>query len=161
MSDCTCQEPGFCERRGKQLTVREWELCSDNCPPEQPCPQEVREALLAAMDGRHVQELPVKISFAQRAARFVLAMRDEAAWRAGGGAGPTDEERAARRSACDACEHRDPEVDGCLKCGCYLEAGLLPPRPLGKLSASTQKCPIDKWGYAGGYSPPQSKRCCG
>lgn len=108
---------------------------------------------------------PPKRTFAQRAAAFLAAMKDEAAWRAGGGAGPSAEERAARRAACDACEHRDAEHDGCSLCGCYLEPGLLPPRPFGKLDCATQACPDNprRWGFAGGYEPPkdQPRRCCG
>ena len=102
-------------------------------------------------------------TFAQRAARFVLAMKDEVAWRAGGGVGPTAEEKAARRAACDACEHHDEEADGCEICNCYLEKGLLPPRPFGKLDCSTQSCPLNppKWGHAGGYQPPVQRGCCG
>ena len=109
------------------------------------------------------QPQPQPQTFAQRAARFMLAMKDEVAWRAGGGAAPTTEEKAARRAACDACEHRDEEADGCQICGCYLEKGLLPPRPFGKLDCSTQSCPLNppKWGHAGGYQPPVQRGCCG
>lgn len=114
---------------------------------------------------KDVQPLPapVRPTFAERARNFLVAMKDELAWRAGGGAGPTEEEKAARRTACDSCDQRNPETDGCELCGCFLEAALLalPPRPLGKLDCSTQKCPADKWGYCGGYKPPEPRKCCG
>lgn len=119
-----------------------------------------RNRELAPLPAKEEQPRP---TFAERARNFLLAMKDELAWRATGGAGPTEEERAGRRATCDACEHRDAEHDGCSVCGCYLEPGLLPPRTHGKLDCSTQACPAGKWGYAGGYEPPrnQPRRCCG
>lgn len=47
---CQCPDPGFCSVRQRHLTRREWELCSGNCPPERPCPDELRAALLPTLD---------------------------------------------------------------------------------------------------------------
>ncbi len=101
-----------------------------------------------------------KISFAQRMAAFAKAMAVEASWRAQGGRAPTVEEKAERRAHCDSnlCGALDKKNDLCLACGCYLEAGLFPPRPMGKLDCSTQKCPKGYWGTVGGYV---SKGGCG
>ena len=108
-------------------------------------------------------EQPTPASFSQRVTNFALAMTTETAWRAKGGTAPTDEEKAQRRACCDPCEHRDASNDSCRLCGCYLESGLLPPRPLGKLDCATQQCPAGKWTYTGGYTPPQGAGCgsCG
>jgi len=86
------------------------------------------------------------------AVTFARAMKEEARWRAGGGRGPTTEEKTARRAACDGCPDRDAGRDACTLCGCYLEAGLLPPRPLGKLDCATQQCPKGLWSSVGGYA---------
>ncbi len=83
---------------------------------------------------------------------FALAMLDEGKWRADGGAAPTEAERARRRELCNGCDKRDASNDSCTLCGCYLEAGFLPPRPLGKLDCSTQRCPLGIWDFAGGYT---------
>ncbi len=84
---------------------------------------------------------------------YILAMGTEASWRAGGGQPPSLEEKAKRRAACDVCPLWDPTWDACTRCGCYLEAGIFPPRPLGKLDCATQACPIGIWGYTGGFDP--------
>lgn len=91
-----------------------------------------------------------KLTFAARLANFARAMVREAKWLADGGKPPTVEEKAKRREICNACELRDVSDDSCKKCGCYLEAGLFPPRPLGKLGAATQSCPLRLWGTTGG-----------
>ncbi len=90
---------------------------------------------------------------AEQIARFADAMREEWRWRREGGKKPTKSEKMARRASCDGCNLRDHTNDSCTMCGCYLEKGLFPPRPLGKLDCSTQSCPIGKWSYAGGYMP--------
>jgi hypothetical protein len=90
---------------------------------------------------------------------FLDAMATEAAWRAKGHSGPSAEEKAARRAKCDPCEKRDKDKDLCTACSCYLSARVLPPIPLGKIDCSTQKCPLDLWDYAEGYSPP-AHSCC-
>jgi hypothetical protein len=38
-SGCVCVKPGTCPVRGRRVGTREWELCSDRCPPERPCPE--------------------------------------------------------------------------------------------------------------------------
>lgn len=98
---------------------------------------------------------------AQRLATWAKAMATEMSWRTAGGKPPTDEERAARRAKCDDCNDRDTAKDLCKICGCYLEPGLLPPRPLGKLDCATQRCPRGLWTFAGGYSPAKSGGCGG
>ena len=103
---------------------------------------------------------PQPLTFTQRAVNFLFALKVETQWRAQGGSGPTDEEKADRRRKCDTCTHRDPENDSCLLCGCYLEADFLPPRPLGKLDCVTQACPAGLWGFGGGYEPPKGGGCC-
>lgn len=45
MSDapgCECEGPGPCPRYGRDMSNRLWELCSGRCPPERPCPDDVR-----------------------------------------------------------------------------------------------------------------------
>lgn len=101
-------------------------------------------------------------SLAQRLTNFAQAMTVEAAWRAQGGAAPTEEEKAARRAHCDAnqCGQHDESNDSCKACGCFLSARLLPPIPFGKIDCSTQSCPVGLWGYTGGYSPKTPGGCC-
>lgn len=101
-----------------------------------------------------------ELSLKKRIATWANAMKREMEWRAGGGSAPSPEEKAKRRTICDGCEERDVEQDLCKKCGCYLEAGWFPPRPLGKLDCASQACPLRLWGTTGGAKPagcPNSK----
>ena len=102
-------------------------------------------------------------SLAQRLASFAHAMQVELAWRAQGGAAPTDEEKAARRAHCDAnqCGQHDESNDSCKACGCYLTSRIIPPIPLGKLDCATQRCPVGLWEYTSGYTPPAGLGCGG
>ena len=51
MSDCQCQAAGFCARYGRTVTAREHEWCSGDCPPERPCPPDMRAAYLTLLAG--------------------------------------------------------------------------------------------------------------
>lgn len=126
--------------------------CANHEPDPEDAPQQAIQVSVP-------QQAP---SLAQRLASFAQAMQVELAWRAGGGAAPTDEEKALRRAHCDAnqCGQHDESNDSCRACGCYLEAGLLPPRPWGKLDLASQECPRGLWGFTGGYQPPANAGCC-
>ena len=154
---CECPTPAqgiMCKRRCLNINPeRWWELCSQNCPPERPCDKDDSLTVRKYCDGGLIKLEKVtpeerKESLWQK---FLLAMKDEIAWRAAGGRGPTPEEKADRRSKCDGCKkHHDESSDSCKLCGCYLEAGLLPPRLMGKLDCATQRCPIGLWETVGG-----------
>ncbi len=148
----------------KEQTIEGWHKCSS--PKLMHGPNGVRDDLCQGCYVRDHESESVErqeTSYIQLLANFAYAMKTELEWRAKGGAAPTEEEKAERRRQCDACPERDEKTDSCKLCSCYLEAGLLPPRPLGKLGASSQSCPFNppKWGYTGGYVPPATGGCCG
>lgn len=101
--------------------------------------------------------------YKERILDFAKAIAVETSWRVSGGRAPTDEEKAERREKCNSCRYRNPTTDVCMVCGCYLEAGMIPPRPIGKIGCSTQKCPLGPplWNYVGGYVPGPDVKCCG
>lgn len=136
-------------KSGRRLVGRLAELYTGDCPPERPCTQEQVAEHRKLLDGA-----------APNVVDFAIAMKREMAWRAQDGAAPTPEERQQRRNICNGCELRDPANDSCKICGCYLEAGLLPPRLLGKIDCATERCPQGFWEYTGGYVPAE-KDCCG
>lgn len=173
---CKCPVPNNeCFRAGVPMIGRLWEMCSNNCPSERPCTAKQSEEYRKLWDSfpkteqqqiqTKTEELPTEQTLIQRIANFAYAMKIELEWRAKGGSGPTDEEKVERRKICDSnrCGMHDAKNDTCTACGCYLEKGLLPPRPFGKLDCSTQACPRNLWSYVGGYIPPQAqiKSCCG
>lgn len=58
MSECVCSGPGKCPRFSREMTERTWELCSGNCPPERPCPEDVRLPVLEALAGKRLRLAP-------------------------------------------------------------------------------------------------------
>ena len=114
--------------------------------------------------NQNAPRLPVgyeKPGLAKRLWNFAVAMKTEAEFRATGGEGPTAKEKDIRRKLCDTCSDRIPDTDSCGLCGCFLEAQLIPPVPMGKLSMTTQSCPKRLWTYAGGYTPKSGCGTCG
>ena len=110
--------------------------------------------------GQAVEERE-KQTFSKRIVKFVYAMKIETLWRSQGGLAPTAEEKAHRRSLCNTCDAHSKEDDMCTLCGCYLEAGLLPPRPFGKIDCASQACPKGLWTYTSGFVPKAECSPCG
>lgn len=158
---CQCGGPGFCPRYQHAIGPVDWERCAGRCPPERSCTPEDTLATRRYLYHRYRGGPLPEPSLAERFKAFLQAIKLELAWRTAGGRAPTPEEKAERGRICrsNACRRYDAEKDVCLACGCYLEAGLLPPRPLGKLDCASQACPLGYWGTLGGYQP--SSRCCG
>jgi hypothetical protein len=44
--------------------------------------------------------------------------------------------REKRRKICNSCPRRDPHLDQCLECSCFLAL---------KLDLATEDCPLSKW----------------
>lgn len=148
MSECDCQSAGWCSRFTRQMTLREWELCSGKCPRERPCPS---DELLAAYRGqwaveaapwplarlwRFRQWLRAKRPKVRRGLRFARALLRHAL--AGfPRASPADVE--FRRSICGPCFWRDREKDECSQCGCNLGGVKLLPN---KLKMAGESCPM-------------------
>jgi len=164
---CSCSGPGFCPTFNKHMNVREYQICSQTCPHSNPCDlmecEKMRQLWLQWKNNDNLA--PIKKANVHPPdsgtllTRFTLAMKAELAWRARGGRAPTAEEKADRRVKCNACTlYHDDVKDKCKICGCFLEAGLLPPRPLGKLDCATQRCPLGLWETVGGF---KSKGCGG
>jgi len=163
--DCQCNCVRFCSRWNKNVTMRDVEFCKGVSG----LPRDTELAYLQRKPGEPpAAPPPPKVltkaeRLAARIAHFAKAMVIELAWRASGGRGPTTKEKSYRRSCCDKneCGLHNVEDDACEGCGCFLEAGLIPPRIMGKLDCATQKCPRGFWGVVGNYKvPPGQNDCC-
>src|SRR5262245_25987375 len=52
-TECKCTGPGECPVYKRTMRLREWELCSGNCPASRPCSDEVRSKYRRLwMEGR-------------------------------------------------------------------------------------------------------------
>ncbi len=162
MFECQCptlKEGINCPKKCLPVSpARWWELCSQNCPPEQPCNEEDSIAVRRHCGG-YYPEPPKPPSLLQMVKEFAYANLAELAHRTSGKPGPTWKEKEDRRKICDSCDQRDKETDSCTICGCSLEAKLLPPILLGKLDMATQVCPKNLWGSVGGAEPQNCGGC--
>lgn len=137
---CRCPAPNpECRRAGAPTVGRLWELCSNNCPAERPCPDGLSEQYRALWDGLGGAPPPTLL---QKAGRFIRA----AARHVADGLRKVPEDTYAEREAlCRACPFFIAAHAGgsCAKCGCRVGTAWLD-----KLRWRTSACPIGKWGPA-------------
>lgn len=125
---CSSYDPA-CTRRGGLMTLRDWELCANKCPPERPCRPDASERYRRHWDS--TAEPPWK--------RFLRALlRHARDWFRR----VSKAQYLYRLAVCGACPHYVASYPGgrCVKCGCGL-AG----KVMAKASWKSEKCPIGKW----------------
>jgi len=116
------------------LTLREQELYTGDCPSERPCTPEMVAAYRAYFDALEVGPL----SLIQKAINLGQAVIQHVA---AGMPTVTDEQHAARMAVCQGTPGLAPKCDhlqgtSCNLCSCYITL---------KAKMAMQKCPAGKW----------------
>lgn len=148
---CICSGPGYCPLFRQKMEGRFYELCSDKCPPENPCRKGAsalyRKLWLDIGGPNGSKYSPMKQAAPSPTAQppgLFQQVKNVAVslvnYARAGLPQVSEEVYKTRRATCDACEQREPTQDRCLACGCFLSSKLLD-----KLKMQTESCPLKKW----------------
>lgn len=140
---CQCPNSGYCERFGRPMTQRTWEICADRCPPENPClPPNDSESYRKLWEGPKGKEIAAAVNYVPPPPRWWYRYWTftRALWRHVRHGLPTASpaDRAARWAICEPCEYRDRDKNQCRQCGCSLPPGQM----LSKIAWAGESCPL-------------------
>lgn len=132
---CQCDGPGYCERYGRFMPPRLYQLCSCNCPEENPCSETTCAKYRALWFAQATDEpslIRKALNFGKAAAKHI----------ANGSRLVTQQVYEERIAICRACPSHlyfiKNNAERCKhpSCGCYLQK---------KLRWAEQECPKQHW----------------
>lgn len=137
---CQCQKPGRCSRYERTMNLREWQICSDNCPPEIPCnsPHD-SESYRRFWDDVKNQNIKHSPGLIHKIVNFTSAVVNHAI---NGFQNVPEDVYQQRLTLCQSNQCGYYKENRCThqKCGCRLAGDLI-----AKLRWSSEKCPVGKW----------------